>query len=271
MEEDTEETLELEDLDHVPSIDEPWPFNPPTPPDEIASPILLDEQRNFDPSNSWESVDGMWAAAWHMHVGFIHRVNYELVNERYVKMFLSRYRLSNFSISKSLQRIMIKNRDLECVIRPLRITPAKERIFEDHHWFQFGTAPPETLSYRYRHTLHHPAPFMEASFFDADGLAAFSIFEAGEKDVLSNIGVFSPRVAARSLGTLTILKEVEYARERGASFYYFGPFTIHNPIYRYKTRFPGFELYDWDNDRWVDYSDPFTQRMLEQELPRRSD
>ena len=157
---------------------------------------------------------------------------------------------------------MARNRDLDYVVRPLRITPAKERIYDDHHWFRFDTGVKETLAQRYHNIPPHPAPLMEGSLFDRDRLLGFSIFELGERAILSNIGVWSPEAVARGLGTLTIIKEIEYAHRMGAKYYYFGPYNIRNTIYEYKTKFRGFELYDWDSGQWVDYQDPAVKQML---------
>jgi arginyl-tRNA--protein-N-Asp/Glu arginylyltransferase len=76
---------------------------------------------------------------------------------------------------------------------------------------------------------------------------------------------------SRGLGTLTILLEVQYALKRKINYYYLGHFYAHNPNYHYKTRFSGFELYDWDNDRWLDFRHSKTKELLKQKLPRRKD
>lgn len=66
-----------------------------------------------------------------------------------------------------------------------------------------------------------------------------------------------------------ILKEIEYARSLFCNYYYLGFYYKKNRNYAYKTSFPGLELYDWDNRRWVDFADEYVTEMLEQKLPRK--
>ena len=234
-------------------------------PDHIAA-AVISETKDIDFRDGRESVDELWAEGWHLHPGMAHRINYDTFLDRCVKVFPSRYRLCDFRLSKSMRRVLVKNKDLACIIRPLEITPDKEYLNTEHNWFRLGEGPRESLAYRWDYASLFASTLMEVCCYDAEELVAFSIFEVGEQATLGDIGVWSPRFAARSLGTLTILKEIEYALSIGADHYYFGPFYAQNPNYGYKTRFPGLELYDWDNKRWVDFHDQCIPEMLREEF-----
>jgi arginine-tRNA-protein transferase len=231
----------------------------------------LDEENWRDIRDSGESVDDNWAQGWAVRRGSMRRQNYEECRGVYVKSFPSRYNLHEFPFSKNMKRILARNRDLDWVVRPLRITPAKEKLYLEHSLNRFKTPPKEPLTKQYADFLYHPAKMMEMCFFDDDDLIAFSIFELGDTAMSSHAGIWSPKAAERSLGTFTILKEIEWAKANTyCNYYYIGPYHQYNNRYHYKARFPGFQLYDWDNDQWIKWEDPYIIEMLEQELPLRN-
>jgi arginine-tRNA-protein transferase len=66
--------------------------------------------------------------------------------------------------------------------------------------------------------------------------------------------MFDPFVTARSLGILTMLKEIEYATMNGMKYYYPG-YAYQTPsMYDYKKRFSALESYDWSGT-WSPFSE----------------
>lgn len=213
-----------------------------------------------------ESVDDYWANGWTVDFVAGSRCNWDYYGDSTYKVFPTRYRLDEFHLTKSMRRVLNKNRDLEYIVRPLRITPAKEELYHKHHVKRFRATPRQPLAQRYDYIVHNPSTLMEICFFDAERLVAFSIFEVGDRAVYSNSGSWPMSEHRRGLGTLTILKEIEYARSRNCKYYYLGFYYTQNPAYAYKTRFPGLELYDWENRKWVRYDDPYAKELLQQEF-----
>ena len=81
-----------------------------------------------------------------------------------------------------------------------------------------------------------------------------SYFDIGGESVSGIYAMFEPKSAGRSLGIFTMLKEIEFARERGKEFYYLGYAYAGNSFYDYKKRFSGTEMFDW-NGCWLPFQE----------------
>ena len=232
---------------------------------------VLEETTNVELNETGEIIEDYWEKGWISDFCFFRRYNFDSFEDRYWKVFPTRYRLRDFKFTKSLHRILRKNSDLKTTIRPLRITPEKTDLHDKYYILRHGKAPESPLSESYKYIKHYPSELTELSIFKDKKLVACSIFEIGDYAVYSNTAFWDLSEKSRSLGMLTILLEVQYALKRKIRHYYLGYFYPHNPNYHYKARFGGLELYDWDNARWVDFKDPNIKELLKQKLPRRKD
>jgi arginine-tRNA-protein transferase len=78
---------------------------------------------------------------------------------------------------------------------------------------------------------------------------AASLLDLGQDSVSSVYAVFHPDESRRSLGIFTMLKEMEFAAQRGCTWYYPGYACHQASPYDYKKQFRGTEWYDW-HGRW---------------------
>jgi len=234
--------------------------------------LVIEDQELIDLRDRGENPDKYWAEGWTLTLGQVRRSDFNVDQDgRYHRVYPARYWINKLKITKSMRRVLARNSDLKIVTRPLRITPGKENLYLAFHLNRFGCAPREPLNKRYQYIVYHPARLMETCCFLDEELIAFSIFEVGDYSIWSNLGVWSQAHAARSLGTLTILKEIEYARAHGLMHYYLGHYNPRDARYLYKSRFRPLELYDWDNQRWIGFDAPRTAQMLREPLRRRGD
>ncbi len=113
---------------------------------------------------------------------------------------------------------------------------------------------------------------MEVSVFRARKLLACSTFLVTEQAVLGRLAFWDVNEPPqRSLGILTALVEIQYALRQRKKFYYLGIYIRQNPRYQYKTRFPALELFDWDNDLWIDFKSPRINEMFNHRFRCRDD
>jgi arginine-tRNA-protein transferase len=84
-------------------------------------------------------------------------------------------------------------------------------------------------------------------------LVAASFFELSTHGLSSIYAMFHPLHADRGLGTLTMLKEIEYACEHGKKFYYHGYAYEGESFYDYKKRLSGLEAFDWKGT-WLSFN-----------------
>lgn len=239
---------------------------------DILYAIVQEDELYIDLRDTNELIEAYWEKAWHSGYCIFHRANFDSYKGRCYKTFPTRYKLWEFRFTKNLRRVLKKNSDLKTVIRPLRITPAKSDLFDAYHYLWHGEPPRESLAKSYEYIKYYPTKLMELCIFKEDKLIACSIFEVGNFSMYSNVGFWDLNEASRSLGTLTILLEVQYALKHNFAYYYLGQFYAQNPNYHYKARFSGLELWDWDKGYWIDFKfQPRIKELLKQKLPRHND
>lgn len=239
--------------------------------------FIADEDGKYLEHNEYETicesrlvhepdVDAWWEKGW-SHSSFeFTRNDSDNYDGRYWRSFRTRYRLKDFVLTKSLRRVLKKNADLKSIIRPCRITPRKQSLYEKHYT-RYDEKPYETLFQKYRHPGRYPTKDMELCIFKNRRLVGCSFFEVSERAIQSNSAIWDIDEPQRSLGILTVLLEMQYAVRKKKEFYYLGHYLKQNPNYQYKLRFPGLEFYDWDNDVWVDKKD--ADALLDQKLKRK--
>lgn len=232
--------------------------------------IILQDSFSLDLVGEDFRIESFWEAGWFSENFRLRLLDLDIHDGRWNRIFQTRYKLSEFKFTKSLRRVLNKNKDLKTVIRPFEVTPEKSALFDIHRRMHLARTPRKTLSEYFQNVTGSFANRQEVCIFKDEKLIACSIFEEAAGALFSNAAFWDPNEAARSLGTLTLLAEVQHALSKGIGFNYFGIFNAQNPGYYYKTRFGGFELYDWDNERWVAFGEPRIKEMLRQKLPRRT-
>lgn len=232
----------------------------------------IDEEIYVDIRGSGETIDDYWAKGWLS--GFINfrRFNVDGYKDRAYKVFPTRYRLNNFRLSKSQRRLLRKNSSLRSIIRPLRITEGKSKLYSIYQEKRHNNPDNKALGNVYDYIKHYPSDLMELCVFDEKKLIACSIFQIGNEAIYSDVAFWDLDEPRYGLGILTVLLEMQYGRKLNLDYYYLGHYFRKNPNYQYKTRFAGLELYDWDNDCWIDYTDETAEPLLSQKLvPEKDD
>ena len=233
---------------------------------------VKEEQEYIDLRDTGEIIEKYWEKGWISGFGEIHRINYDCYQGRMYLAFPTRYKLPEFKFTKSLRRVLNKNRDLQWIIRPLRITPGKSELHDSYNFLKHGEMPKKPLVEIYKYFSDHDSKKMELCIFKGDKLIACSFFEVGTFSTYGNTAFWDLSEKSRSLGTLTLLLEIKYALSKNMFYHYLGNFYAQNPTYHYKTRFPGFQLMNWNNFSWVDFKHTsMIKEMLKQKLPRRTD
>ena len=82
-------------------------------------------------------------------------------------------------------------------------------------------------------------------------LVGLSTVDVGQDTVSSVYFCWEPDLARLSLGTLSVLWEMDWAAKMGKHYYYLGYWVQHCSKMAYKKRFSPFELFDWQLARWT--------------------
>lgn len=226
----------------------------------------IDEEQLVDINGMGEDIDDYWAKGWLS--GFIEfrRFNVDGYGDRSYKVYPTRYRLKDFNLSKSQRRLLRKNQTLRTIIRPLRVTEEKSKLYRLYYERRHNQPNSREIGNVYDYIKHYPAELMELCVFNEKKLIACSIFQVGNDAMYSDLAVWDLDEKRYGLGIMTVLLEMQYGRKLGLSYYYLGHYYRKNLNYQYKSRFSGLELYDWENERWIDYHDEAAETLLSQKL-----
>lgn len=162
-----------------------------------------------------------------------------------------RIRLSNFRLSKSQRRILRLNDDLRICIEPLEVTEPEADLFV-RHYTQKSYKPSKIGDWLPFSNEFSATEIHKFLIFKDNDLIAASYLDILIKSTNSICAIFEPEEEGRSLGILTILKEIDYSISTGKKFYYIGYACEGSSLFDYKKRFHGLERYD-GNGIWIPY------------------
>ena len=164
-----------------------------------------------------------------------------------------RLSLDTFDFKKSQRkRIARTERKFNTVVVPaadLLVTPAMEAMYDAHkHRFE-GFVHPTLIEYLSSGLIKTVFDTYQVLVYDGDQLAAVSFFDIGERSMASLIGLQHPDYLQDGLGVFTMLREIQFARERGLRWYYPGyVFDLPSP-FDYKLSLGEMEYYT-PSKRW---------------------
>lgn len=229
----------------------------------------IDQEEMVDPFDEGLAPEAYWAEGWNLGYYQANRSNACNHNDVLCRMFPTRYRIADFELSRSFRRVLKKNADLRCVVRPFRVTPAKDALDQVHCYSRFKELRP-LLSKTYTRLKYRCAPIYELTAFHKErGMIAFTLIEIGHNASYAVKTAWTPAEKPRSLGTFVFLKAIEYVRSLGFEHHYVGPTILQDPAFSYKLRFPACELYDWEANEWVATETERAKAMFTEPFRRR--
>jgi leucyl-tRNA---protein transferase len=158
-----------------------------------------------------------------------------------------RYRLADFEFSKSQRKIWRQNADLRIVHAPARITPEKVALFKKWYLDRFQRdSELDTWI-----TEFPPVPMREIRVYKGKTLVACSFFDNTPQAQYSVLGFFDPAERQRSLGTFTLLAEIQRAIDLKKDYHYPGHAYMQAFMYEYKKNFKTAEHFDWQTETWT--------------------
>jgi arginine-tRNA-protein transferase len=192
-------------------------------------------------------MDRLWDAGWRHFGREFFRYSLTVSDQGTLLVIQPlRMELAAFSTSKSQRRVWRRNADLEIRIVPAAVDDEREEMFF-RHCERFTTNIPDSL-----HTFipeetpdRTPCECVSVEVRAGGRLIAVSYLDVGETAVSSVYAMFEPDEAGRSLGTLTLLAEIEWAAARGKRWIYPGYATVQPSHYDYKKSFRPLTYFDW--------------------------
>lgn len=166
----------------------------------------------------------------------------------------TRVDVSAFRWTDSWRRILNRgDRLLSLSIAPASISEEKLALFNRHRTerrlsddgtlYQFGDYESFLVDSCCQHTI-------EFQFRLEERLIAVSVIDCGANSVSAVYTFFNPDYSKLSLGTYSILKQIEFCSRTDRQYMYLGMYVARNTHLNYKARFQPQQR--WINCRWVD-------------------
>lgn len=156
--------------------------------------------------------------------------------------------VASFRPTGSRRRTLRRNADLTVRFRPLRFDRRIMEIYADHSRVRFGR---EVDLQDLAQSFYMPScPSLQSEYYLNGRLVAVGFLDRGDDCLSSIYFVYDTAYSSRGLGTLSVLREIDYTRARNLTYYYLGYYIADCPAMAYKGRFGPHELLDWGSGRW---------------------
>ncbi len=198
-----------------------------------------------------EVMDQVWAAGWRHFGKYFFRYSTQQAGVGSLQTITPlRIDLVSFTPSKSQRRVLNKNADLRSEIVPAAIDDDLRALFQRHKQ-RFTHNIPDTLeTFLGPDPAQGPCECRMLRVFDGPRLIAASFLDVGQHSASSVYALFEPEYSKRSLGTFTLLLEIQHCRTVGLHHLYSGYATHEPSAYDYKKQFRSTEFLDWNQGEW---------------------
>ncbi|MCP4132229.1 MAG: arginyltransferase [bacterium] len=153
-----------------------------------------------------------------------------------------------FKLSRSQKRVLKKGSDITVTFGPLQYSPKIYALFQDHSENRFGrdTDEEDFISSFYTQSC----PSVQSEYYLDGELIAVGFLDRSSEALSSVYFVYNTAYEYLSLGTLSVLKEIEYAASLQLKYYYLGYYVAENGSMAYKNRYHPNEKYNWHSGEW---------------------
>jgi arginyl-tRNA--protein-N-Asp/Glu arginylyltransferase len=190
-------------------------------------------------------MDLLWSMGWRHFGTYFFSSTTAWSNGRTVNVLPLRIDLAKFSLSRAQRRTLKRNADVSVEFAPAVVDAERESLFQRHK-ARFRENVPDTLyDFLSFQPDRVPCQAKMCSVLHDDRLLATSYFDLGAEAISAVYAMFDPDESRRGLGILMILKEIEFANQRGYRYLYTGYCYDQPSFYDYKRRFRGTEYLDW--------------------------
>jgi arginyl-tRNA--protein-N-Asp/Glu arginylyltransferase len=198
-------------------------------------------------------MDFLWANGWRNFGStfFRYSLQWDELTASHQLIQPLRIPATEFALSKNQRRVLKRNRNIRWEIEPATVSPVVQSLFQSHK-SRFSSNVPESIFCFLSESdpASIPCPCLEFRAFLGERLVAVSFMAVGENSTSGVYGIFDPTEASRSLGILTLLKEIEFTRSTQRQHYYPGYSTREPSAYDYKKRLSPAEFFDWTSGTW---------------------
>lgn len=162
--------------------------------------------------------------------------------------------LDTFHPSKSQRRVLKKCHNVSVQVGTPQYSPEKYRLYREH-FRRFPGDGESNSEASFRSSFYDPSqPCLEFCYYLDEKLIAVGLVNETPSTLSSVYFFYSLDFGKLSLGTFSILKELEYGREQGKEYLYLGYYIHLNRFMKYKGEFRPSEILN-SQGKWVPFRD----------------
>lgn len=154
-----------------------------------------------------------------------------------------------YRISRSQKRVMAKNKDIRVHFGPLAFSDRILEIYSDHSKHRFGKKeidPADFFS-----SFYSPScPTLQSEYYLGDTLVGIGFLDQSQRSLSSVYFIFDTAYSHLNLGTYSVIREIQEAKNLGLSYYYLGYSIEECRKMAYKNSYLPSEHYDWETQTW---------------------
>lgn len=160
-----------------------------------------------------------------------------------------RIQTKKFKPSKTQKRVLKKREKITMRTGPLQF---KKEIFDIYRIHSRDRFQRETNDIdEFYHSFYlQSCPSMQSEYYIDNILAAVGFIDQSSNSLSSVYLAYDTAYEKYSLGTLSVIMEIELAASLGLEYYYLGYVINENHSMAYKGSFYPHELYDWPTQTW---------------------
>jgi leucyl-tRNA---protein transferase len=211
------------------------------------------------------ALDALWAQGWRHQGALFFRYTHCVMAGIEHDIVPLRVDIEAFQMSKSQRRVWRQNEDIHWELVPTEIDDRLEAMFHRHSMRFAENIPGSIQDFLGPDPMSIPARTFTLKAWLKEELIAASFIGVGTHCVSSLYAIYEPDHAHRSLGNLTLLKELDLAKNAGKRFLYQGFATPLPSRYDYKTRFHASQGLDWTTGNWFPLAD--VPKMQQRQAP----
>jgi len=156
---------------------------------------------------------------------------------------------SDIRLSKSMKRVLRKGGDIEVFFHEPEYRDEIFQMYQKHSHVRFE----KTSSHSdFMHSFYMPScPGLQSEYFLDGILVAVGFLDISSAALSSIYFIYDTDYSEYSLGTLSVIKEAQYAASLGLPYYYLGYYVKDNSSMSYKNSFHRNEKMDWKTGEWI--------------------
>jgi len=163
-----------------------------------------------------------------------------------------RVRVNDFAQTHSMKRVWLRNQDVSMEASLPALTDEKYAMYCRYLEFQHDETMSRDLRTCREFLYSSPTSTLEMSYRIGQRLIGVSIADVVPGGLSSVYMYFEPEFAGRSMGTLSILREIDHCKRSELDYYYLGFYVAGAKTMAYKSRFRPNEILATDNC-WITF------------------